>query len=131
MNSSKKFLFYMLLIFALGLATGGVIGVTVAKRQMLKPVNLQAIGNQVKKELTHKLELDEAQQKQVGPLVDDGIDRVRVVYFDTLKKIDVVLTDEQEKLVRMLRPEQAAKLSTLARSREEFIQKHNPMEPQK
>ena len=104
---------------------------TITKRQMMKPVDLTSIATIVKKELTEKLDLDAAQQKKIEPLVDRSMDRIRLIYFDTLGKIDGVLLDEQKNLVADLRPEQVAKLSSLAKSRQDFIRKHNPMEPAK
>ena len=127
----KKTTVYVLVIFLLGLATGGVIGVTFAKQQMMKAVKFKAIARGVQNELITKLDLDAAQQQKLGPLVDRSMDRIKVIYFDTLTKIDGVLLDSQNELVSELRPDQVAKLSTLAKSREDFIRKHNPMEPGK
>jgi len=124
----KKTTVYVLVIFLLGLATGGVIGVTFAKQQMMKAVKFKAIARGVQNELITKLDLDAAQQQKLGPLVDRSMDRIKVIYFDTLTKIDGVLLDSQNELVSELRPDQVAKLSTLAKSREDFIRKHNPME---
>jgi len=115
------------MIFLLGVATGGVVGVTIAKQQMMQAVKFQTIAKSVKQELVEKLDLDVDQQKKLTPLVDRSMDRIKVIYFETLTKIDGVLLDSQKELVSELRPEQVAKLSTLAKSREDFIQKHNPM----
>lgn len=123
----KKSTVYVLVIFLLGLATGGVIGVTIAKQQMMQAVKFKAIAKSVQNELIEKLDLDTAQQQKLGPLVDRSMDRIKVIYFDTLMKIDEVLLDSQNELVADLRPEQVAKLSTLAKSRQDFIQKHNPI----
>lgn len=124
----KKTTVYVLVIFLLGLATGGVIGVTFAKQQMMKAVKFKAIARSVQNELVQKLDLDATQQQKLGPLVDRSMDRIKVIYFDTLTKIDGVLLESQNELVSELRPDQVAKLSTLAKSREDFIRKHNPME---
>lgn len=124
----KKTTVYVLVIFLLGLASGGVIGVTFAKQQMMKAVKFKAIARSVQNELVQKLDLDATQQQKLGPLVDRSMDRIKVIYFDTLTKIDGVLLESQNELVSELRPDQVAKLSTLAKSREDFIRKHNPME---
>lgn len=124
----KKSTVYVLVIFLLGLATGGIIGVTFAKQQMMKAVKFKAIARGVQNELIEKLDLDSAQQQKLEPLVDRSMDRIKVIYFDTLTRIDEVLVDAQKELVADLRPEQVAKLSTLAKSRQDFIKKHNPME---
>lgn len=131
MKIFKKSTLYVLAIFLVGLATGGVIGVTIAKQQISKPVEFRTIARVVKKELTTKLDLDEAQQKKVDPMVDRSVERIQVIYFDTLEKIDGVLLDSQKALVSDLRPDQLAKLNTLAKSRKDFIQKHNPIELRK
>lgn len=131
MKIFKKSTLYVLAIFLVGLATGGVIGVTIAKRQISKPVEFRTIARAVKKELTTKLDLDEAQQKKVDPMVDQSVERIQVIYFDTLEKIDGVLLDSQKALISDLRPDQLAKLNTLAKSRKDFIQKHNPIELRK
>ncbi len=128
---NKKFSIYLILIFLLGLATGGVIGVTVAKQQMVQAFNLKSIGNIVKTEMTRKLDLDRTQQQQIDPLVNRATDRIHAIYLETLQRVDGVILDEQNQLVTYLRPDQIEKLSTLAKSREEFIRKHNPLEPKK
>ncbi len=131
MKIFKKSTFYVLAIFLLGLATGGVIGLTVAKRQISKPVEFKTIARVVKKELSVKLDLDEAQKKKIDPMVDRSVERIQVIYYDTLERIDDVLLDSQKSLVSDLRPEQLAKMDSLAKSRKDFIRKHNPLELRK
>lgn len=128
MKIAKKSLVYILLIFLAGVVTGGVLGLSWSRQQMSRTMNFNAISRQIKAELTEKLNLDSAQQEKVGPLVDRSIERIRGIYADTLQRIDGVLLDEQKFLVADLRPDQIAKLGTIAKSRKEFIQKHNPLE---
>lgn len=128
---NKKFTIYLILIFLLGLASGGIIGATVAKQQLIKALDLKTIGNIVKGEMTRKLDLDATQQQQIDPLVNRATDRIHNIYLETLQKVDGVILDEQNQLETYLRPDQIEKLSLLAKSREEFIRKHNPLEQKK
>lgn len=125
---NRKYLLGLVVIFVIGLVTGGVIGVTVTKKEIMRRADLKVIGSMVKKEMTVKLDLDAKQQAQVGPLVNRATDRIHRIYLGTLEQIDDVLLEEQQELESYLRPEQVAKLSTLAKSREEFIRKHNPIQ---
>ena len=127
----RKFILALFLIFFLGLLTGGMIGIALAKRQISHMADLKIIGAIVKKELTSKLDLDPQQQQQVDPLVNRATDRIHGIYVDTLRRVDEVILDEQNQLVTYLRPDQVQKLSTVAKSREEFIRKHNPLESAK
>lgn len=128
---SKHPALYLSLLFVLGLITGGIIGVTFAKRQMIKPLDFSSISSSVQQELTTKLELDSAQRQKIDPLVVRSVERIKSIYFDTYRRIDGVIIDGQKELIAELRPEQIKKLSTLAKSREDFVRKHNPLDPQK
>lgn len=128
---TKRLALYFALLFFLGLVTGGVIGVAATKRQITKPLDFQGIVSSVQKELATKLELDPDQRKKVDGLVVRSVERIKKIYFDTYRRIDEVIVDGQEELTAELRPGQIEKLGTLAKSREEFVRKHNPLEPQK
>lgn len=127
MNKSLKISIGLALIFLIGLASGGMLGVALYKQQLNKPANIKLIGAVVKKEMIQKLDLDASQQRQFDPLVDRATDRIQVIYDETLQRIDGVLREEQGELVSFLRPDQVKKLSSLAKSREDFIRQHNPM----
>ena len=128
---TKRLALYFALLFFLGLVTGGVIGVAATKRQITKPLDFPSIVSSVQKELATKLELDPDQRKKVDRLVERSVERIKKIYFDTYRRIDEVIIDGQEELTAELRPEQIEMLGTLAKSREEFVRKHNPLEPQK
>lgn len=121
--------FYLAGLFLTGLVAGGCLGYSVARYQMMQPLKLSRLSSGIEAELTAKLGLDEDQQKKMRPLVEKSMGRVQGIYFQTMGQIDLVLQDAQRELESYLRPDQKAKMSDLATSREEFIRKHNPLSP--
>ncbi len=121
--------FYLMAIFLAGLVAGAVLSTAFIHRQMMQPLKLDFIARQVEKELTDKLDLDAGQRERVGPLIARTMERINIIYLETLEKIDGAIHEAQKSLVADLRPDQVEKLSTVAKDRKEFIRKHNPISP--
>lgn len=129
MSLLKKSWFYLTAIFLVGLVTGGILGATLVRRQMMQPLQLDRLGARVERELIVKLDLDAEQQKKIHPLTVTTMNRIERIYYDTMRKVDAAVRDAEEKLLPDLRPDQMEKLQKLARTREEFIRQRNPLSP--
>ena len=129
MSVLTKSWFYLTAIFLAGVVAGAVLGTGAASRQMMQPLKLEYIARQVEKELTSKLDLDAGQRERVRPLIARTMERINIIYLETLEKIDGAIHEAQKSLVADLRPDQVEKLSTVAKDRKEFIRKHNPISP--
>lgn len=129
MNLLKKSWLYLAAIFLVGLATGGILGGTLVRRQMMEPLQLDRLGARVERELVIKLDLDAEQRKKLHPLTVTTMNRIERIYYDTMRKVDAAVRDAEEELLPDLRPDQIEKLKQLASTREEFIRKRNPLAP--
>ena len=129
MTRRTRSFFYLTALFLAGVLTGGLLGLSLAKKQMTRPLQLDRLAPRIEQEITTKLDLDAAQQQKLRPLIDRSLERIGGIYFQTLREIDGVLHDAQIELEADLRPEQKAKMGTLAPSRQDFIKKHNPLSP--
>lgn len=129
MSLFQKSWFYLAAIFLAGLVAGAVLSAAVIHRQMLQPLQLDFIARQVEKELTNKLELDAGQRERVRPLIARTMEKINVIYVETLESIDRAIHEAQKSLVADLRPDQIEKLPTVAKDRKDFIRKHNPLSP--
>lgn len=121
--------FYLVALFLAGLLAGACLGYSAARYQIMQPLKLSRLSKGIQAELTSKLGLDSAQQEKMRPLVERSIGRIQGIYSNTMGEIELVLQDSQHELESFLRPDQKAKMSDLAASREEYISKHNPLTP--
>lgn len=129
MNARNRSFFYLAAIFLAGVLTGGFLGVALTQQLMMRPLALDRMAERIERQVSAKLALDRAQRDQLRPLIARSMERIAGIYAETLDKIEDVLRDAQRELEKNLRPDQIAKMGTLAPSREDFIQQHNPLPP--
>lgn len=129
MNLKNRTSFYLAAIFCVGLLTGGVIGVAATKHHLLQPPHPGPLASRIEKELVQKLDLTAAQQQKTHLLIGETIQKIMGIYSKTIREIDAELLEAQESLTSELTPEQRAKLSDLAKNRQDFLRKHAPVAP--
>jgi len=129
MNLKTRTFLYLAAIFCIGLLTGGVLGVAATKHTLLQPPHPGPLASRIEKELAQKLDLTAAQQQKTHLLVEDTIQKIMGIYSKTIREIDAELLEAQKTLTSELTPEQRAKLSELAKNRQDFLRKHAPVAP--
>jgi len=124
-SSPKRAAFWwVLVVFVLGLALGGVGGYGLMRHRLGPPEGPQR--THIVRRLTRELDLSTDQQARAGQIVDQLLARYKAIHDQTVPQYDAAREQARDELRAVLTPEQRQKFEAFLRRLDEERKKHHP-----
>jgi Spy/CpxP family protein refolding chaperone len=114
----------MALIFLLGAVTGSLLTIGFGSHFARTLPGTKELVDHRMMFLAHRLNLTDAQQEKIRPIVMDAEKRVETVYHQDVGTISKIMADANAQIAQVLTPEQQAALKQLEAEREKMFFHH-------
>ena len=114
----RTVLLYLSATFILGAVAGGAVGYGFGRRPIFRPFDREAMRARMCDDITRSVGLTPEQQKQLDPLVRQGMDEFEAVHREEMGRIREVMKKGHNRIAAILTPEQQVKFDAFERERE-------------
>lgn len=121
----KTVLGYLLATFVVGSAAGLVVGYSVDRRPKPPKFDPVAFKQKVTSGLTRDLGLNEEQQRQIGPIIEQNFQEFDGCRRENTERVRQAMQRGRERIAAILTPDQRAKFEELERERERKFREHD------
>lgn len=124
MNSptQKTVVMYLAATFVVGAVAGGAIGYGAGRRPTFRPFDREEMRVKVCERFTTELSLSPEQQKQMDPLVRQGMEEFENAHREQKARLRELMEKGRERMAAILTPEQRVKFEAMEQERENRMQ---------
>ncbi len=112
---------YVLLIFAAGAGSGGMIAWEIGRKTPIPPTPTPEIAVRLKARLQDRLQLTPDQVTKISPMIDEAMRRLEGIRRETATQIFANVSNMHEQVVQVLTPEQRVKFEALEEERHQYL----------
>jgi len=121
----KTVLGYLLATFVVGSAAGLMVGYSVDRRPKSSKFDPAAFKLKVTSGLTRELGLNEEQQRQIGPIIEQNFQEFDGCRRENTERVRQAMQRGRERIAAILTLEQRVKFEELERERERKFREHD------
>ncbi|MBL9175052.1 MAG: periplasmic heavy metal sensor [Verrucomicrobiales bacterium] len=118
----KTILLYLAATFVVGAVAGGALGYGAGRRPVFRPFDRDEMREKMCQRFTTELSLSPEQQKQLDPLMRQGMDEMDQAHREHRARLKELMKVGRDRMNAILTPEQRVKFDTMERERESRMQ---------
>jgi Spy/CpxP family protein refolding chaperone len=126
MNSALKWklVIALVLVFAAGVTTGGLLSTLHMRRHFLGPPHSGAVGDRMREHLRRALDLTPEQADKIAPIVDATSAKLEAIRVETAQRVRNAMEESERQISPQLTPEQQKKLQKLKLEHHRVLMHH-------